>query len=116
VIVDTRSCTVGCDYTGYPQDTSKLKRDLCPLNPHARDSLMDLRERGFTVILFTARRESEREITEKWLKRYDIPYDELVMNKPIACVYIDDLAYRFGTWERTLKGSSGGRSSPKTED
>lgn len=34
---------------------------------------------AFEVIILTGRPESVREVTEKWLKKYDIPYDKLYM-------------------------------------
>jgi len=79
-----------------------LKRDCCPVNRDASSSLKKLKEKGYHIILFTSRISAEREVTVKWLKKHDIPYDELVMDKPIAFIYIDDNAYRFRDWNTTL--------------
>jgi capsule biosynthesis phosphatase len=77
----------------------------------AREALRLLRGRGAYIIIYTARRmrtqdgdvskvlEEIGELTRQWLKRHDIPYDEIVFGKPYAHVYIDDLAHRFETWE-----------------
>jgi len=34
---------------------------------------------GFEIILLTGRPESVREVTEEWLKKYEIQYDQLIM-------------------------------------
>jgi hypothetical protein len=49
-----------------------------------------LRERGFRIVLYTARLEEDREITLAWLKRYEAEFDYLVMGKPYGDVYVDD--------------------------
>ena len=44
------------------------------------------------IILHTSRHEEDREVTEQWLKRHNIPYNEIVFGKPKADVYVDDKA------------------------
>lgn len=59
---------------------------------------------GFKVVILTGRPESIREVTEEWLSKYDIEYDELYMRnekehyikasvfkKGIYQIYIDDV-------------------------
>jgi hypothetical protein len=46
--------------------------------------------RSLRVILFTSRWAKDQEKTEKWLKYHGVPYDELIMGKPPADLYIDD--------------------------
>jgi uncharacterized HAD superfamily protein len=50
----------------------------------------DLRNQGVTVILHTARPKRDRKKTEQWLFENGVVYDELVMDKPFAHVYVDD--------------------------
>jgi uncharacterized HAD superfamily protein len=57
--------------------------------------LRRFRRNGVEIKLHTARWESDREKTEKWLEKYDIPYDSLRMGKPSGDIYIDDRGYRF---------------------
>lgn len=64
--------------------------EKCKVIPEGKHMLVRLREHDIRVILHTARWESDRAKTEKWLKENDIPYDELVMNKPSGDVMIDD--------------------------
>lgn len=79
--------------------------------PGAREALAELRERGAYIIIYTARRmrthdgnvgkviEEIGDLTRAWLRRHDIPHDEIVFGKPYAHVYIDDLAHRFKRWD-----------------
>ena len=39
-------------------------------------------------------------ITEDWLEKWNVPYDELVFGKPYADIYIDDLGVEFSTSEK----------------
>lgn len=103
VLVDTRKCTEGCDYSGYPEKYKQLKRSMCPLKEGAPAALRQLRKRGYRIFLFTSRTSAERDVTERWLARNGIEYDELHMDKPIGFIYIDDLGYRFREWDTTLR-------------
>lgn len=95
-IVDFNNCPNRgiCDYTPYP-DSSKLKRKECKLDEYANPFLHLIKNMGIKIVILTARVESEREVTEWWLKHNDVPYDKLVMNKPRGFMYIDDLGANF---------------------
>jgi uncharacterized HAD superfamily protein len=54
-----------------------------------------LKAAGCFVTLYTARWEKQRAMTEEWLKRYEVPYDVLQMDKPSGAIYIDDRGYRW---------------------
>ena len=72
--------------------------------PEMIASIRKAKEKGFRIVLFTARRmvthngdinkviEDVGEITENWLKEHDVPYDELQFGKPYAVYYVDDKA------------------------
>jgi capsule biosynthesis phosphatase len=61
-------------------------------------------EAGNTIIIFTARgmntfngdlfevEKHMRPLTEKWLKDNEVPYDKLILGKPVGDVYVDDKA------------------------
>ena len=55
--------------------------------------------------------ERNRPTIEEWLKRYGVPYDEIIFGKPLADVYVDDKAvsaHRFANGSiREFKGFSG---------
>ena len=55
------------------------------------------------IIIHTARRERDRNITLKWLKNNGVPFDKLVMGKPRADFYIDDRAISLEDLCKTLK-------------
>lgn len=70
---------------------------------------------GNTIIIYTARRmvthegdlekikEDVQEITENWLKEFEVPYDSLIFGKPYADVYIDDKALNVDIIKERLK-------------
>jgi len=84
--------------------------DVQPI-PGAVEKLRNFRAHGHRIILYTARHMKTCEgnvgrviakvggITLDWLSRHDIPYDEIYFGKPWADVYIDDNAFRFGSWD-----------------
>lgn len=98
VITDFHNCDQGCVYTSYPYNWKELHRDKCKVMNGAVAALRLMRQEGFKVIIYTARIEEEREVTVKWLAKHEIPYDELVMSKPQAFIYIDDFAHHFTGW------------------
>jgi capsule biosynthesis phosphatase len=86
--------------------------DVLP-NPGARDTLMRLRSEGAYIIIHTARGmgscdnnlgrviAKQADVTIQWLKKWDIPYDELLFGKPNVDVFVDDKGYRFENWAET---------------
>ena len=73
------------------------------------EKMRKLREDGHYLIIHTARHmrtcdgdvkkviEKIGTITEDWLKKWKVPYDELVFGKPYADIYIDDLGVEFSS-------------------
>lgn len=61
---------------------------------------------GHRVILYTARGSTTgidwRELTVRQLKEWGVPYDELVLGKPTADVYVDDRAINTTDWKRAM--------------
>ena len=84
--------------------------DVLPI-PGAIERLRDFKKSGHYIILYTARHMKTCNgnvglvtarvggITLDWLKRHEIPYDEIHFGKPWADVYIDDNAFRFRSWD-----------------
>ena len=58
-----------------------------------------MKNQGHFVILYTARGWAEYEMTRQWLIRNDIPFDVLLMGKPIYDIWIDDRAITFTSWK-----------------
>ena len=56
------------------------------------DTLINYKERGFKIILYSARYEEDYRMTKTWLEKYNVPYDKLILGKPQGHQYIDDRA------------------------
>lgn len=59
--------------------------------------LKHLKKEKVRIVLHTARWGSDRAVTEAWLKEHKIPYDELLLGKPSADLYIDDKGFHWDT-------------------
>jgi histidinol phosphatase-like enzyme len=83
----------------YPEDYKKKT-----VISGAVESLKTLRALGHRIVLFTARYEIDRVVTEKWLHDNGFAglYDELIMDKPKFDYVIDDRAIRFEGWAATI--------------
>lgn len=70
------------------------------------DSLRLAKNKGFRIVIYTARRmlthngdiekikEDVMTLTMEWLRLYSVPYDDLIFGKPYGVYYIDDKAMR----------------------
>lgn len=77
----------------------------------AVEYLKKLKDAGHYIILHTARNMEtfssnlgkinaiQGPILYEWLKKYQIPYDEIYFGKPSADVYIDDKGLKFESWK-----------------
>ena len=93
---------------------SESYADVIPKNDII-EKMRDLKKDGHYLIIHTARHmrtcdgdvskviEKIGKITEDWLKKLDVPYDELIFGKPYADMYIDDLGIEFSTKDRLDK-------------
>lgn len=73
--------------------------------------LQNLKSKGYYIVIHTARgmrtfnnnhgkviAEHSKKLTE-WLKKWEIPFDELLFGKPHVDYFIDDKGYRFDNWD-----------------
>lgn len=104
VIVDFNNCENRgvCDYSKYPEEIN-LDRSKCPVNKMAKSYLNMIKSMDLRIIILTSRVYRERPATIRWLRKHEIPYDEIQFNKPRGFIYCDDLGYKFENWEDTLK-------------
>ena len=77
-----------------------FNRGLATPLPGAKEALDKFKEEGHTIIIYSARGWNEYDMTIRWLKSNYIPYDQVVLGKPIGQYWIDDRAIRFTSWEK----------------
>lgn len=91
--------------------------DMGQPTPGARGAMKELKRMGLRVVVWTCRlspefntEEERKEVMEDlhaWLKRNNIPYDEIddgTNGKRLGCVWIDDKATNYSdNWGRTLR-------------
>ena len=88
--------------------------DVNPL-PGAIKYIQQLKNEGNTIILYTARNMKTCNnnvgkvianigmTTLSWLKKHNIPFDEIYFGKPLADVYIDDKGVEYHRWDKTYE-------------
>ena len=88
--------------------------DVKPL-PGAVDALEELKQRGYYIVIFTARNmracynnigrvvARQGPIVFEWLKKYGVPYDEVRFGKPHVDYFIDDKGMKFTNWKDIKK-------------
>jgi uncharacterized HAD superfamily protein len=53
------------------------------------EAINRLYEEGENIVIYTARFEDDRQVTQQWLKDHGVKYHRLVMDKFRADVYVD---------------------------
>jgi hypothetical protein len=76
---------------------------LCPVNVTSVRVIHELRKNGYKIVIHTSRVSAERKITVNYLAFVNCEYDELVMDKPPAFLYIDDNGFRFTNWKEVFE-------------
>lgn len=66
-----------------------MRQDQFKPYPEARDFLSTLKEMGLYVIIASIRDEETRDATERWLKKYDLPHDELHLSNDKTVLFND---------------------------
>lgn len=106
--MSTQTLVIDIDHTictpdDTKQDTFEKYGKAKPI-PEMIESIRNAKEKGFRIVLFTARRmathngdinkviEDVEELTINWLREHGVPYDELQFGKPNAVYYVDDKA------------------------
>jgi uncharacterized HAD superfamily protein len=94
---------IGIDIDGVLcSEERTFERPLAIVQAGAKDFLITLRKRGDVIILWTGRGWEQYKVTVDWLERNELPFDQLIMGKPIFDFFIDDRAIRHVDWGRTL--------------
>lgn len=66
----------------------------------AVEKITQLKQEGNFIIIYTARGWQEFKVTEQWLKDNLIPFDLLLMGKPMYDLWLDDKAIHFESWTK----------------
>ena len=94
----------------YTRKKGESYQEVKPI-PGAVKTLQRLKKEGHYIIIMTARNmathsnnigkiiANQAPIVIEWLKKHEIPYDEIHFGKPLADFYIDDKAIRLEDWE-----------------
>jgi len=105
------------DFDGTICENKKPGQDYADVKPlpGAIESLKELKEMGFEIIIHTARNMAtcnnnvgkvvarQAPVIIEWCEKYDCPYDELVFGKPHVDFFIDDKSIEFTGWDETMK-------------
>lgn len=85
-------------------DEGDWKYERCVYIAGSREVILSIKALGYAICLFSARWEIDRDKTIEWLQEHNIYYDELILGKPKADIYVDDRALRFmGDWNFILQ-------------
>ena len=78
---------------------NKQEQDILKVYPYLNmiSLIKNLKKEGHKIIIFTRRGnlKNGRKLTIKWLKKWNIPYDKLITNKPHYDLFIDDKAENY---------------------
>tara|TARA_B100001093_G_scaffold429545_1_gene424844 strand:- start:935 stop:1237 length:303 start_codon:yes stop_codon:yes gene_type:complete len=83
-------------------EEKQFSRALAKIKDGAKESLEILRDKGYKIIIYSARTWAEYEMTENWLKANEVPYDQIILGKPQGDYWIDDRAIRFRSWDKVM--------------
>lgn len=93
--------TLAVDFDGVLHDDSRRGTDpsvnqLGPPLEGAKNAICYLRnEKNHKIIIYSVK---PPDIIEDWLRYFDIPFDRITTQKPVADIYIDDKALHFRNW------------------
>lgn len=80
-------------------EEKQFSRALAKPLPGSALFIQKLKQQGHTIIIYSARTWAEYEMTVEWLHSNLIPFDQLILGKPIGDYWIDDRAIKFETWD-----------------
>jgi ribonucleotide monophosphatase NagD (HAD superfamily) len=98
--------TIAIDFDGVIHKYSKgwqgLYNAYDPPMEGAVAAIKKLKSAGYRLVVFSSRAVP---VIQEWLHKYDLDdcFEEVTNTKIPARVYIDDRAYHFDTWEKTME-------------
>jgi len=101
-----RNKRIAIDFDGVLQaKNNEIKNFICLDEPveGAKEALIKLKNKGYKIIIYTARPWFLKQWVKFWLKYYGMPFDKIICGKPICMYYVDDNAIEFKNWKQTMK-------------
>lgn len=86
---------IGVDFDNVMSYSIWPKAGIGPAIPGTSASLHKLVERGFKIMIWTARPWSDYENIERWCKDHDMPVRRIFCGKPLVRWFIDDKNIEF---------------------
>lgn len=80
----------------------------CEVMEKSIESVNRLYSEGNFIVFHTARPRCDYTKTVMWLLEKGFKFHQLVMDKPLGDVYIDDRAFRFENWDDTIRSLRNG--------
>lgn len=69
----------------------------------AVEAMIELKRRGFKIMVYTSRHWSDYTNIESWLNDYNIPSKGIICGKPLVVAHVDDRNVEFrGSWKEVL--------------
>lgn len=95
------------DFDGVVHDPNNKKPNYKLGQPiqGAQEALSQLKKNGALIVIHSvwADTEQKRQAMSEWCRYFNIPYDFITNQKPIADFYIDNHGLRFESWAQTLR-------------
>jgi 7-cyano-7-deazaguanine synthase in queuosine biosynthesis len=98
---------------GYGKTAYKSRTPI----PERIETISRLYKRGYKIVLRTSRHEKDRTVTERWLQKHGVYYDEIHFHKPFYHIKIDDKSFNAqnpDSWQ-ILEAMMGGNSATPDE-
>ena len=90
IIVDLDGTLCDCEHRRKLKDNGKIDFGCFldpenvakdPLNNWCRELIMGMGDMGYRIICVSGREDALKDVTKKWLEKYNVPYDGLFMRK-----------------------------------
>lgn len=82
--------TIAIDLDGVIAIEHHLDFEKKTPNQKIIDRMWALQEKGWRIVIHTARMDMDVDITKAWLLMNNVPCDHIIFNKPLARYYVDD--------------------------
>lgn len=99
--------TLAVDFDGVLHNPDNKKKGYRLGQPikGAVEAMQKLHNEGAIITIHSVWADTEQrcQAISKWCRYFDIPYDFITNQKPLAKYYVDNHGYKFSSWEQALK-------------